>query len=127
MRTSFEPNHYNADADATCDNCGHVERAGNCNPIVDPGQRLCTGDPCPAGECTKCGSLSYGGGRTKKPRVVQAFIDPADMEIDDDNAYVIWIEIPDGCELTATASFTVTDTDMKIDAPGIDMHIREKI
>jgi len=55
----FTPLHYNADINAACGNCGHTERAGNCNPIKDPGERLSTGDPLPAGECTECGALSY--------------------------------------------------------------------
>ena len=63
MTTEFTPNHYNADAICECDNCGHKCRAGNLNPIKDPGQRLCTGDALPAGECIQCGSLSYAPAR----------------------------------------------------------------
>lgn len=59
-------------------------------------------------------------------RVVQVFIDPEDMEIDDANSFVIWIELPDGLEMTADPLvWTVTDTDLPIDSPGIDLRIKE--
>lgn len=55
----LEPELRNPEVAATCANCGHSERAGNCEPIARPELRLTAGDPLPAGECTVCGSLSY--------------------------------------------------------------------
>jgi len=65
MSIEFTPTHYDHLAIVTCDDCGHVCKAEECGPIKDPGQRLCTGDPCPAGECPECGSLSYAPTRIK--------------------------------------------------------------
>lgn len=59
MTIRLYPQHYNADATATCGDCRHECRAGNCEPIRDPSERLCSGDPLPAGECPECGALSY--------------------------------------------------------------------
>jgi len=42
-----------------CANCGKRERADKLNPVEDPFQRMEPGDTVPAGECTKCGCLSY--------------------------------------------------------------------
>lgn len=53
------PQHYDPDADATCGDCGDTCRAIECGPIRDPSERLCSGDPLPAGECPNCGSLAY--------------------------------------------------------------------
>lgn len=72
MRSAFIPNHYDPLAPVTCDNCGHQQVAETLNPIADPGLRLSSGDPLPAGECTACGSLSYVDG-SLKPHV------PADI------------------------------------------------
>lgn len=65
---AFTPNFHNSEAIATCADCGHTERAGNCGPINDPQQRLTAGDPLPAGECTECGSLSYVKPRPQRKR-----------------------------------------------------------
>ena len=67
MTTEFYPLHYNSDVIARCGDCGYTERAGDCEAIKDPGERLSTGDPLPAGECSECGSLSYVEDRQAKP------------------------------------------------------------
>lgn len=59
MTIEFTPIHRHPDALAKCDDCGHVCRCGDLNPIKDPGERLDDGSPLPSGECPKCGSLSY--------------------------------------------------------------------
>lgn len=76
MSIEFTPNHYDHKALATCDDCGHICKAEECGPIKDPGERLCTGDPCPAGECPKCGSLSYVTTR-RKPHQAELLDVPA--------------------------------------------------
>lgn len=53
------PQHYDHEAVTTCGCCGAKSTAEELDPIRDPSQRLCSGDPLPAGECLECGSLSY--------------------------------------------------------------------
>ena len=53
------PQHYDEKAVTTCGDCGAKSTAEELDPIQDPSQRLCSGDPLPAGECLICGSLSY--------------------------------------------------------------------
>ena len=42
-----------------CDNCGHVCTADELNEIEDLEQRIGAGNVIPAGDCPKCGCLSF--------------------------------------------------------------------
>ena len=53
------PQHYDEKAVTTCGDCQAKSTAEELDPIRDPSERLCSGDPLPAGECLECGSLSY--------------------------------------------------------------------
>jgi hypothetical protein len=44
---------------AVCDNCGHYCADEDLKNAKDLGQRLDPGSVVPAGECPKCGALSY--------------------------------------------------------------------
>lgn len=59
MSVGLIPQFYDHKAPTTCGCCEHECVADELNPIEDPGLRLCAGDPLPAGQCIKCGSLSY--------------------------------------------------------------------
>jgi len=58
-RITFKPLIAQSAAACRCDACGMIEEAGSLRPIEAPGLRLEAGAPCPAGECTACGALSY--------------------------------------------------------------------
>ena len=65
------PQHYDDDAVATCGDCNSRFKAGELDPIKDPSQRLNSGDPLPAGECLRCGSLAYVGNHQRDDRLMK--------------------------------------------------------
>lgn len=42
---------------ASCDSCGWAGPGDDLEPISDFEERVAPGEPCPAGECPKCGGL----------------------------------------------------------------------
>jgi hypothetical protein len=50
---------------AECDNCGNIEPDDGMNEVKDLEQRCDKGGPMPAGECSKCGALSYTIGKKR--------------------------------------------------------------
>jgi len=69
------PQHYDDDAVATCGDCHARFKAGELDPIKDPSERLNSGDPLPAGECLRCGSLSYVGNPNRDDRMHKFAVD----------------------------------------------------
>ena len=59
MSTIAIRHHYGENPVAICDDCGHVCRFSELDPIQDIEQRLMAGTPTPAGECPNRGALSY--------------------------------------------------------------------
>jgi len=62
--TELYIDHEKPGAICVCDNCGHECRASSLKLICDAQERLTPGGEVPAGECPKCGALSY---LNKKP------------------------------------------------------------
>lgn len=69
------PRHYDDDAVSTCGDCHARFKAGDLDPIKDPSQRLSSGDPLPAGECLRCGSLSYVGNPEHDDKMLKFAVD----------------------------------------------------
>lgn len=79
------PQHYDDAAPTTCGDCQHKSTAGQLDPIKDPSERLSSGDPLPAGECLRCGSLSYVGNPARDDRLQKFALDVlAVLEGDED-------------------------------------------
>lgn len=69
------PQHYDEAAVTTCGDCQHKSTAVQLDPIRDPSQRLNSGDPLPAGECLRCGALSYVGNPGRDDRLQKFALD----------------------------------------------------
>jgi hypothetical protein len=69
------PQHYDDAAPTTCGDCGHKATARELDPIKDPSDRLSSGDPLPAGECLRCGSLAYVGNHMRDDRLQKFALD----------------------------------------------------
>lgn len=69
------PQHNNEDAPTICGDCQHKATAVELDPIKDPSERLSSGDPLPAGECLRCGSLSYVGNPDRDDRLQKFALD----------------------------------------------------